>query len=330
MISVVLSNFNGRRYLDRLLDSLRRQRGVEIEILVVDRESSDGSIEFLRQQPDVRLLCEPPTSGLVSGYSVGARAATGDLLFFANEDLWLDPDCLGRLAARIDADQRVAIADPWEWDYDGVRLHHAGVRLEAAAWDCNSPWPRVRFQFTAPLKAGDPIPFPCAGAFLIHRSCYDDLGGFDTGFFLDFEDVDLGVRAWQRRWKCVTVPEARVFHAVGASNAPAVGSEEGAETATPRRYISNRASLFILVVKTFSFTALPIALAGWLVSTANDLRTGRWRRFAWDLAALLTIARRLPLALRFRRANSAYNHYFPGERFFQDPTFRSDNGCRLE
>ena len=322
MISVVISNFNGRRYLDRLLDSLRRQRGVEIEILVVDRESTDGSLEFLQDQSDVRLLSEPPTSGLVSGYSVGARAATGDLLFFANEDLWLDPDCLGRLAARIDADQRVAIADPWEWDYDGHRLHHAGVRFEAARWDCNSPWPRVRFQFTAPLKAGDPIPFPCAGAFLIHRGCYDDLDGFDTGFFLDFEDVDLGVRAWQRRWKCVTVPDAHVFHAVGASNAPAAGSGEGAETATPRRYISNRASLFILVVKTFSFTALPIALAGWLVSTANDLRSGRWRRFVWDFAALFAVVRRFPAAWRFRRANSAYNHYHPGERFFTTPEFR--------
>ncbi len=322
MISVVISNFNGRRYLDRLLDSLRRQRGVEIEIVVVDRESTDGSVEFLRLQSDVRLVTEPAASGLVSGYSVDARAATGDLLFFANEDLWLDPECLGQLAARIDAGQRVAIADPWEWDYNGQRLHHAGVRFENARWDCNSPWPRSRFQFTAPLAAGERIPFPCAGAFLIHRSCYDDLGGFDTGFFLDFEDVDLGVRAWQRGWKCVTVPDARVFHAVGASNTQAAGSEDGAETATPRRYISNRSSLFILVVKTFSFPALPIALAGWLVSTANNLYRGRWHRFLWDFAALPEVVRRLPAAWRFRQANSAYNHYFPGERFFTTPEFR--------
>jgi hypothetical protein len=58
------------------------------------------------------------------------------------------------------------------------------------------------------------VPFACGGAFLIHRDVYAEIGGWDTSFFLDFEDVDLFVRAWQREWHCVTVPEAKVYHAV--------------------------------------------------------------------------------------------------------------------
>ncbi len=319
MISVILSNFNGLRFLPKLLESLRAQRGVELEIIIVDRESRDGSPAFLAAQSDVRVITEPPQSGLVSGYHAGTKIARGDLFFFANEDLWLDPDCLRRLAERIDPATKTGIADPWEWTYDGDRLHHAGVRFQSAAWDFNSPWPRARFDFLAPLTAGERIPFPCAGAVLIHRACYADLGGWDTTFFLDFEDMDLGIRAWQRGWHSVTVPEAKVFHAVGASDTQTFATKR--DTVSRRRYLSNRSSLAIMALKTFSLAALPVTALAWWSGALNNARGGRWRRFGMDFLAAREVLRRAPAAWRFRQANSAYNHYYPGERFFTAPEF---------
>lgn len=313
VISAIISNFNGRQFLDRLLASLRAQRDVVLDIVVVDRLSQDGSREYLEAQSDVRVVFEPPQTGLVSGYAAGARVARFPLLFFANEDLWLDPDCLSRLAARIDSADKVGMADPWEWDYDGQRLHHAGVRFEQVRWDGNCPWPWARFDFLAPLAAGDRVPFPCAGAFLIHRSCYDDLGGFDTSFFLDFEDADLGVRAWQRGWQCVTVPEARVFHAVGASNSQSGG----------RRYVSNRSNLALVALKTFSLQALPSVALAWATALAGNLRHGRWAGAWGDLLAARRVISRATEVCEFRRANAAYTHYYPGERFFQTPEFQA-------
>ena len=77
MISVICSNFNGARFLPRLLASLRAQRGVELELIVVDRHSTDGSREILAAQPDVRVISEPPERGLVAGYAAGHwRAAS--------------------------------------------------------------------------------------------------------------------------------------------------------------------------------------------------------------------------------------------------------------
>ena len=321
MISVIVSNFNGLRFLPKLLESLRAQRGVELEIIIVDRESRDGSPEFLAAQPDVRVITEPPQSGLVSGYDAGAQVAEGDLFFFANEDLWLDLDCLRRLAERIDPATKTGIADPWEWTYDGGRLHHAGVRFQPAAWDFNSPWPRARFDFLAPLTAGERIPFPCAGAVLVQRACYADLGGWDTGFFLDFEDMDLGIRSWQRGWNIVTVPEAKVFHAVGASDTQTLATQR--DTVSRRRYVSNRSSLAIMALKTFSLAALPVTGLAWWGGVLNNARRGRWRRFGMDFLAAREVMRRAPAAWRFRQGNSAYNHHFPGERFFKSTEFRS-------
>jgi GT2 family glycosyltransferase len=325
VISVIVSNFNGLRFLPKLLESLRAQRGVALEIIIVDRESRDGSLAFLAAQPDVRVITEPPQSGLVSGYHAGTKVAQGDLFFFANEDLWLDPDCLRRLAERIDLAAKTGIADPWEWTYDGVRMHHAGVRFRSAAWDFNSPWPRARFDFLAPLGAGERIPFPCAGAVLIHRACYADLGGWDTSFFLDFEDMDLGIRAWQRGWTGVTVPEARVFHAVGASDTQSLATKR--DTVSRRRYLSNRSSLAVMALKTFSLSALPVTALAWWSGALNNARRGRWRRFGLDFLAAREVLRRAPAAWQFRRANSAYNHYHPGERFFTAPEFTARPGA---
>ena len=67
---------------------MQPQEGVVLELLVVDRGSTDGSREFLATQPDVQLLHEPASTGLVSGYATGAEVARHSLLFFCNEDMW--------------------------------------------------------------------------------------------------------------------------------------------------------------------------------------------------------------------------------------------------
>jgi GT2 family glycosyltransferase len=109
MISVIVSNFNGLRFLPRLLESLRAQRGVESEIIIVDRLSTDGSGEYLASQPDVRVLSERPETGLVSGYATGATVARGELLFFCNEDMCLR---VGKKSLERIVAQSAHIAEP--------------------------------------------------------------------------------------------------------------------------------------------------------------------------------------------------------------------------
>src|SRR6266851_6975498 len=105
-IPVHVRNFKGARYLPRLLETLRGQRGVTLEVIVVDRHSMDESLAMLTQQKDVRVVHEPPETGLVSGYATGAAGARNEHLFFCNEDMWFDPDCLRLLEERIDLSRR--------------------------------------------------------------------------------------------------------------------------------------------------------------------------------------------------------------------------------
>ena len=320
-VSVVTSNFNGSKYLRRLLATLGGQRGVETEVVVVDRHSTDDSAAILAANPDIRVVKEGPESGLVTGYAVGAEHASHDLLFFCNEDMWFDPDCLQRLAGRIDLANRVAAADPWQWSYDGKALIHAGTRFRPCRLDLNSPYPYRRYDFTCLLEAGEVVLFGCAGAVLIHRKVYEELGGWDRGFFLDHEDVDFFLRAWQAGWKCVTVPEARVYHAVNVSNEKVITG--GRQRVSRRRYISGRSSLLILGVKYFSprYAIIPALL--WAAATARHAVILNVTKAWWHLLGGREAVRRLVPALASRRANWTSLRTRPGEAFFRDPAFQA-------
>lgn len=319
-VTAIISNFNGARFLPRLIASLQAQEGVELEIVVVDRQSTDGSAEILARHPGIRVLSEPPETGLVAGYHRGVASAGSDLLFFSNEDMWFEPGCLVRLAEAIDLPGRVAASDGWHFGYDHDAFLHGATRFQRVPWAINSPYPRRSADFEVPLPAGSEVPFPCAGAFMIHRSVYEELGGWDTGFFLDHEDIDLFIRAWQRGWMTVSVPEARIHHAINASNNHSLSKLN--VSVSERRYISQRSNLSVIALKYFSIRALPLAAFVWPVVFLNNLKSGRWSVLRRDFQSLAEIFRRAPAAIRFRRSNTAWNRSHPGEDFFREARFQ--------
>jgi GT2 family glycosyltransferase len=321
-VTTIISNFNGARFLPRLLETLAGQQGVEHQIIVVDRQSTDESRTILRGYPAVQVLDEPPQTGLVSGYVAGVPHARHEHLFFCNEDMWFEPDCLRFLEQQIDLDQRIGAADPWQWTYDGKAWIHGGVRFRPARWAISSVYPRRTYDFTVDLPPGAVVPFPCAGAFLIHRRVYDDIGGWDRSFFLDEEDIDLSIRAWQRGWRVVTEPRARVYHAVGASNAQTLAAIR--QRVSERRYISSRSNQAIIAAKYFSRSHLPIAFLAWIVMFANNVLKARFGLARCDLAVLANFWRRLPAARNYRRDNLSLNRQFPGEKFFAETQFSAD------
>jgi GT2 family glycosyltransferase len=312
-ISVIVSNFNGLKYLPRLIETLQAQQNVTTEIIIVDRESTDGSLEYLRQFPDLRVTSEPAITGLVAGYALGAKLAQYDQLFFCNEDMWFDPLCLCLLERQIDLSANIVASDPWQWTYDGKSWLHGGVRFYRSAWASNSPYPWRDTDFRVALKEGERVPYPCAGAFLMHRRAYEEIGGWDTSFFLDHEDVDLFVRAWQRGWHCVTVPEAKVYHAVNASNTKTLNN---GGRVLPRRYISNRSNLAVIGLKYYSGISLVVAGTHLVVPLLTDLLKLRWEKFSLDVQSVLLTMRRMRDVRAFRRNHRKWIQSRPGRRFF--------------
>lgn len=97
-LSVITVNFNGRRFLASFIESLKAQTLTPSEIIIVDNNSSDDSVAYLRESyPEVIVIPLRNNLGFSGGNNAGAKYATGNLLAFMNNDTVLEADCLENL-----------------------------------------------------------------------------------------------------------------------------------------------------------------------------------------------------------------------------------------
>ncbi|MBN2503384.1 MAG: glycosyltransferase family 2 protein, partial [Anaerolineales bacterium] len=95
---MIIVNWNGRDYLEGCIGSLRGTGDVDFEIIVVDNESSDGSVAFLRERfPEVRVIESGGNLGFARGNNLGAQYAQGEYLAFINPDTTVEPGWLAAL-----------------------------------------------------------------------------------------------------------------------------------------------------------------------------------------------------------------------------------------
>ena len=213
MISVVVLNFNGKRFLDDCLSSLAKQTYRNFEVIVVDNASSDGSVEYLESHyPWVKLAKNSENLGFAAGNNVGIRQACSDYILTLNNDTIADCHLLQNLIAPM-FDKSVGSCAAKIVFPDG-RINSAGICISrsGAAWD------RGMFeQDTGQYNAQVEVFGPCAGAALYRKEMLEEIGLFDEDFFLYMEDVDLAFRARLAGWKCIYVPQALVTHHHGGT-----------------------------------------------------------------------------------------------------------------
>jgi GT2 family glycosyltransferase len=208
-ISVIVLTYNGRQWLGACLESLLVQRDVpDYEVLVVDNGSTDGTLAYVGEAfPSVRTIDNGRNLGFAAGNNVGARAARGAVLAFLNNDTVPADDWLSRLyTALIDGtlvtSRLVSMAKPEVVDSAGDGYLRAG-----GAYKHGHGAPPEGFQESHEVFG------VCGAAFMIHRTAFEALKGFDESFFMVYEDVDLSYRARLAGYKCWYAADAVVRHA---------------------------------------------------------------------------------------------------------------------
>jgi N-acetylglucosaminyl-diphospho-decaprenol L-rhamnosyltransferase len=192
--SIIILNYNGRRWLPACLDALTSQQGAPpFEIVVADNGSTDGSAALVRERwPAARVVETGSNLGFAAGNNAGARDARGDWLVFLNNDTAPEPGWIACLfaeaAAHPDFDlitsRIVFMHDPSVLDSAGDGYVRAGGAFKHGYGAPSADFAASREVFGA-----------CGAAFMIRREVFERLGGFDARFFLNFEDVDLSYRA---------------------------------------------------------------------------------------------------------------------------------------
>jgi len=214
LVSVIIVNFNGRRFLQDCLSSILEQAYSPFEVILVDNASQDGSVEFVRENfPAVNVFVQKENLGFAGGSNAGIREARGEFILTLNNDTIVPPDFIGELVKPMLQDPSVGMCASKMVFPDG-RINSTAICISrsGAAWD-RGMGEQDHGQYDKPEE----IFGPCAGAALYRHSMLDKIGLFDEDFFLFMEDVDLAFRARLAGWKCMYVATARVVHIHGGT-----------------------------------------------------------------------------------------------------------------
>ena len=215
LVSVIIVNYNGKNHLEKCLESLMKINYNNYEVILVDNNSSDGSIQFIEKfYPSIRLIKLKDNLGFAEPNNIAVKEAKGDLVLFLNNDTTVDPNFISEMIKVIKNDPKIAICQSLLLKPDGT-VDSSGDFLTTLgrAYSSKEKPEQVREIFS-----------PRGASMLVKKNIFIELGGFDKKFFVSFEDVDIGWRAWIWGYRVVVVPNSIVYH-VGGQTVKTISSE---------------------------------------------------------------------------------------------------------
>lgn len=226
LLSCIIVNFNQTYFLRLCIDALRASTvDFDFEIIVVDNGSHNESVSFLKTleaQGKIRLIHAGKNLGYGKGNNLGVRHAKGEYVLILNPDVSVEPDLLAAMAKHMKQNPEVGILAPQLYFYND-QIQDSCRRFMKPLDLVIKRTPLQRFKalsarvdsYTmadfnrANVSEVDMVTGAC---FMIKKSIYEKLGGFDPRFFMFMEDVDVCRRVWEAGLKVVYFPQVKALH----------------------------------------------------------------------------------------------------------------------
>lgn len=297
-LSIIIVNWNVRDLLRRCLHSiLANVPGGQLEIIVVDNGSTDGSAEMVRTEfPLVRLIANPDNRGFPAANNQGLEVARGRYVLLLNPDTEVVGDALATMAAFADAHPDVGILGPQLLNPDGSvqssrrRFPTLLTALFESTW--LQPYaPRRLLEHYYVLDCPDDevqdVDWVTGAALMARREAVKQVGPLDEGFFMYSEELDWCRRFREAGWRVVYLPTARIVHYVGKSSEQVLPARHiHFQTSKVRYFRKYHGPLAAGVLRWFLLGnyAWQIGLEGakWLLGHKRPLRAGRIKAY-WQV-----------------------------------------------
>jgi GT2 family glycosyltransferase len=233
-ISIVIVTWNCRKFTDECLASLRAySHDPQMEIIVVDNASSDGTPELVRDShPEVTLVQTNQNLGFAKGNNVGIRMCSGKYIFLINPDVKVLNGCIERMIAYMDENPQIGLLGPRMLGGDGkpYRSYMRAPTLwrlfcRALALDSLFPNSKLFGGYLMPYFDGNQtaeVDVLNGWFWMTRREAINHVGLLDESLFMYGDDLDWCKRFREGGWKVVFFPEVASIHYGGgsSSNAP--------------------------------------------------------------------------------------------------------------
>lgn len=207
-LEIVIVTFNGERWIEDCIRSIRENAYKGCEIIVVDNNSRDETVPILKKYfSEVTILQQTRNMGFGQGANIGIQCAMSrkaDYILILNQDLKLEKNCLRNLIAVCERNRSIGIASPLQLNYDGTTLDPKFRELHRFESDRPDECEALRDSIEVDTIIG--------ASMLFRTEVLQAIGTFDPLYFLYHEEGDLCRRARYHGFQIHIVPSAKILH----------------------------------------------------------------------------------------------------------------------
>ena len=210
LVSVIILNYNGANFIRRCITTVLNDTYEPKEIILVDNNSQDDSMEIGRSFQDQVIIIENPKNfGFPKGCNQGIKAAQGDIIVLLNIDTAVREGWLEELIKPMKHDSSIGMAGSKLLFLDGKHIQFAGGRMEP---NCLTQHDGYCFEDLGEFNEPREVEYLTGASVAIRKELLDKVGNLDEGFPLYFEDLDLSFQAHQLGYRVRFQPTSVVLH----------------------------------------------------------------------------------------------------------------------
>lgn len=249
-LAIVTVGYRSESVLPILLSSIPAATSRHYRVLIADNAPTEGT-KSIAAEYGTEYLPMDRNAGYGSAVNAAVRALGPEVrwILVSNPDVQLLPGSVDRLIEQLDHDPQAGAAGPRVLNPDGTTYPSAravpslrtgiGHALFANIWKRN-PWSRTYRADTADSDSPREAGWLSGSCLVVRRTAFEAIGGFDEGYFMYFEDVDLGVRLAEAGYRSVYVPGSHVVHIGAHSTSGEAPKMIAAHHRSARRFIDRR------------------------------------------------------------------------------------------
>jgi len=210
LVSIILVTYKSGTYLKKCLDSIFKISYPNFEVVILDNNSSDKSIDLLKKYKEkydnkINLILSSQNLGYAKGNNLAIKKSSGDLIFIVNPDTIVSKEFLEPLVKEITSTD-VVVVQPLVYLFDKKTINLTGKVTHYLGFD----WLKDFNQVNVPKRQA--ITSFSGSGVLIKKKQFIQMGGFDELFFMYYEDTDLSWKFNLINRKIVFTPKSILFH----------------------------------------------------------------------------------------------------------------------